>query len=378
LNGSPSIEHQVALKLISNDMIFARRFIDGVLIRQKEKQTTTLILIMSRYLALYIYESHNALRTVDPQLADKLEVDNAEIIERSRHTNKLFDDTNDQLGGASGVTSQFGGIAEVHRDYFLDYTWFPPAKVLETDLAEYRFRRRLIATTHTISFHLGLPPETIKDRKASGEALLSLGKGQSSYVCGFLNNTAQAEAWRGTSFMAALDLRGVKNQDIRADKFYSAAFDPGLSDEAVAALVAFQCSMNFLALVVAEEPNPDSAEATFKLKLVTLYHVLSSLAKFKAAFGASLTPASSRALDAILGHPTSVLLTEQNMTKLRNTLMHYVPRGPVVAQVTLSQPLCGLVEAYYPNYDFAGMSKLVGDHTELVAGLLDGWSARGR
>ena len=42
MNGSPSIEHQVALKLISNDMLFARRFIDGALIRQKEKQTTTL------------------------------------------------------------------------------------------------------------------------------------------------------------------------------------------------------------------------------------------------------------------------------------------------------------------------------------------------
>jgi hypothetical protein len=374
VNDNPSVEHQVGLQLIFNDMIFARRYLQGAVNRAAEKQCHVLMYNMLRYLSLYIHESHKALTVINPEFAALLKVENAEIIERSRHTNKLFDDTNDQLGDVSGVTSQLGGIAEVHRDYFLDNTWFPPARVLETDLAEYRYRGRLISTTHTMSFHLGLPAESIRDGAELDRVLLSLSRGQTVYV----RSLAEAVTWQGPSFVDVLDFRVLENNDIRASWFYGAAFDPGLSDEATAALVAFQCSMNFLALVVAEEPIPDSAEAAFKLKLVTLYHVLSSLAKFKAAFGASLAPASTGVLGAILDHPTTGLLTDPSKKGLRNTLLHYLPRGSVVAQLSLDQPVCGLVEAYYPSYDFAGMSKLVDEHTQLVAELLDDWSVSDR
>lgn len=145
------------------------------------------------------------------------------------------------------------------------------------------------------------------------------------------------------------DLHAVKNKDIRAIRFYGGLFDRGLSDEARAALVAFQCSLNFLNLMVAEDPNPDSAEAVFKLKLVVLYHVLSSLAKFKAAFGASLGLTAGSALDAVLGHPATAVLTDAGKKGLRNTLMHYRPSATVMPHLSLSEPLYGLVEAYYPG-----------------------------
>lgn len=174
------------------------------------------------------------------------------------------------------------------------------------------------------------------------------------------------------------DLHAVKNKDIRAIRFYGGLFDRGLSDEARAALVAFQCSLNFLNLMVAEDPNPDSAEAVFKLKLVVLYHVLSSLAKFKAAFGASLGLTAGSALDAVLGHPATAVLTDAGKKGLRNTLMHYRPSATVMPHLSLSEPLYGLVEAYYPGSDFTGMAKLVDEHTSLVAESLDDWSANGR
>jgi len=368
------IENEIALRLIFNDVRFARRYIQGVVDRAREQQVHVPAFIMMRYLSLYVHESHKALATVLPELAAQLEVDNADIIERSRHTVKLFDDSHPQLGGASGVSSRLGGIGEAHRDYFLDNTWFPPARVLETDMATYRYRGRLIATTSTLAFHLGLAPELISDEKAMGQALLSLSTGLSAYI----SRAASLVPWEGPSFMNVIDLRAVKNKDIRATRFYEDMFDPGLSNEARAALVAFQCSMNFLALMVAEEPNADSVEAVFKLKLVVLYHVLSSLDKFRAAFGPSLTLAASSAVDAILDHPTTTLLADTSRKGLRNTLMHYRPPSSVVAQMSMHQPLSGLVEVYYPSYDFAGMTKLVDEHTKLVAEALDDWSGNGR
>ena len=374
MNSSLSIEHQVALKLIFGDMVFARRYIDGVIAHVNERQTHVLSFGMMRYLSLYIHEAQKATEVAVPELASMLAVENADIIERSRHTLKLFDDTHNQLGGAIGVTGQFDTIGGAQREYFLDNTWFPPAKVLETDMAMYHYRGRLIATNATMVFHLGLPPELFKDDHGFGQALGSLSKGQASYI----NSFAQGTDWQGPSFMGVTDLRAVKNKDIRSSKFYAGLFDPGLSDQARAALVAFQCSMNFLALIVAEDPNPASAEAVFKLKLVTLHHVLSSLTKFKAAFGGSLTPTSVTALTAILSHPTTALLTDITKKGLRNTLMHYIPRGGIVGLLDSGQPLCGLVEAYYPDLDFAGMAKLVDEHTKLVGELIDSWSANGR
>jgi hypothetical protein len=287
---------------------------------------------------------------------------------------KLFDDTNPQLGGASGVASQFSSIADAHRDYFLDNTWFPPARVLETDMAAYRYRSRLIATTSTLAFHLGLPAELISWQDAMGRALLSLATGLSRYV----STLAALVPWEGPSFIDVIDLHAVTNKDIRANRFYDGLFDRGLSEEARAALVAFQCSMNFLTLVTAEDPNPDSAEAVFKLKLVVVYHVLSSLAKFKAAFGASLSPAAGSALEGILGHPTTAILTDVDKKGLRNTLMHYRPLASVVPQLSPSEPLYDLVRVYYPGSDFASMAKLLDEHTSLVAESLDEWSAIGR
>lgn len=370
MDGSISIEHQVALSLVFGDMAFARRYIDGILARASEENAHVLSFGMTRYLPLYVHEAHKAVTVVSPELAAMLAVDNADIVERSRHTVKLFDDTG-PAGGVTGITAKLDNIAGVHRDYFLDNTWFPPARFLETDMAVYHYRRRLIATTATAAFHLGLPPELIKDDAAMAQALVSLSSGLARYVSDF----AGASDWQGPSFMNVADLRAVKDQDIRSATFYAGLFDPSLPDQALAALVAFQCSMNFLVLVLAEDPNPASTEPVFKLKLVTLYHVLSSLAKFKAAFGTSLAPTSGNMLDAILDHPGTALLTDGSTKGLRNTLMHYLPRGPAIARLDLSRPLYGLVEAHCPGLDFAGMAKSVDEHASFVAALLNEWSA---
>jgi hypothetical protein len=368
---TPSLEHDVTVRLIVGDLLFARRILQGAIDRLGVPQSEIPLFAMLRYLSMYVYESHKALEAIEPELAEILVVDNADIIERSRHTVKLFDDTHDQFGRSSGVTSQLGSITQAHRAAFLDNTWFPPARVLETDLAVYRYRGRLVATTHAIAFHLGLPPEAIADNEAYGRTLMSIGEGVARYVNAFAGNLP----WQGRSFMDRVDLGSVENVDIRSSNVYPAAFDAGLDDEATAALLIFQCSVNFLALMLAEESNPQSAEAVFKLNLVVLYHVLSSLAKFKVAFRPSLTVASLARLDVILNHATTAQLMDRSKAGLRNTLMHYRPRGAqIVAQLSLDQPLCGLVEAYYPTYDFDTMGKLVDEHVQFVGEQLDDWS----
>lgn len=367
---STSIGDQVAFHLIASDLLFARRYIQSAINRNAERQHHVPMFCMLNYVSLYIYESHKAMQTINPQEAAQLAVYDAPIIERSRHSVKFFDDTNAQHGGVEGVATQFEEIIQAHRSFYLGNTWFPPAQALETDLAVYRYRDRLVSTTHAISFYPGLPPATIRDPTAMGQAMKSLAEDQARYIA----RLVETLSWQGSSFMDSLSLNKVTNKDIRAARFYANAFDAGLAEKVTAVLTAFQCAMNFLDLMLSEEANPYSSEAVFKLKFITLYHVLSSLAKLKSLYGSILSSGSSSALDAILSHQLTNEITRRDRKGLRNVLIHYLPLPQVVAQLSPAKPLCGLIEAYYPGYDYVAMSQAIDEHTRHIAKVLDDWS----
>lgn len=367
-----SIGEQVAFHLIASDLLFTRRYIQSAINRNAEPQHHIPMFCMTNYVSLYIYESHKAMQAINPQEAVQLAVYNAQIIERSRHTVKFFDDTNVRHGGVAGVATQFEEIIQAHRDFYLGNTWFPPARVLETDLAVYRYRDRLVSTTHAISFYTGLPPTAIGDPVAMGQALNSVAEDQVRYIAMLVETLS----WQGPSFMDSLSLDKITNKDIRATRFYTNAFDAGLAEKVTAVLTAFQCAMNFLDLMLSEETNLYSSEAVFKLKFITLYHVLSSLAKLKSLYGSTLSTDSTSALDAILSDQMTNEITHPDRKGLRNTLIHYLPLQQVVAQLSPDKPLCGLVEAYYPGYDYIAMSRAIDEHTRHVAQALDIWSSQ--
>jgi hypothetical protein len=370
---STSVIEDAAFRLIGNDLLFARRYLHAAIERSDERQAHIPMFCMTNYLSLYIHESYRAMQRLDPQAAAALAVGNAQIIERSRHTVKFFDDTNPQHGGVNGVAAQFSDIIREHRAFFLGNTWLPPARVLETDIAVYRYLGRLVSTTHAISFYTGLPPESIRNHAAMGQALGSLAESQAHYIASLTNTLP----WQGLSFMDALSLGKLTNHDRRAARFYGKPFDAGLPEEVTAALTAFQAALNFLDLMVATDPNIASAEAVFKVKFITLYHLLSSLATFHAERGASLGPASASRLDSILTHPTTTEIIRPDRKGFRNILIHYMPFPQVASQLSLDLPLCGLVEAYYPGTTYADMSTAVAEHTTRVATHLDAW-AKGR
>ena len=61
----------------------------------------------------------------------------AVIEKKARHSVKMFDGSK---AGHAGVVDEFAGIIAAGRERYLNNTWFPPARVLETDLGEWRYR----------------------------------------------------------------------------------------------------------------------------------------------------------------------------------------------------------------------------------------------
>lgn len=365
-----NIEDRVAVRLMDNDFAFARRIIDNYL--ADPESTLVPLFCMNNYISLFIYESHRALKEIDPARAALLEYDNGGIIERARHTVKLFKDTGPNKG-IVGVSAYFDEVLVAFRQHLKSRVWLPVARRWVDDLGIWSYRGRPVTTTQVASFYLGAAPQELSNPKPLGPTLRAVGESQGGYVARFLG----VQPWQGpTTFVDAMNLNEIENEDVKTEKYFKSAFDPAFDDGMVGALSAFRCALNFLDVMLSGDTDSASAETVFKLKFVTLYQVIASLEELKKHQGASLNARSLGILDAILNHSTTALMTQGNRTGFRNTLIHYRPAARVAAQLSLSLPLCGLVEAYYPGYDFPMLSQEVNEHTERLAELLEDWAQR--
>lgn len=115
-------------------------------------------LCMTPYLSLFVHESYRKLEGTDPALASLLSGDAQAIIERSRHSLKLFEDTHRGIGGQIDYFRD--EILPAHATYFIE--GLPPEiRRFAKDLGLYSYNGKLIASTHGATFHAGIEPGEI-------------------------------------------------------------------------------------------------------------------------------------------------------------------------------------------------------------------------
>ncbi|MFJ4968488.1 hypothetical protein [Streptomyces sp. NPDC088755] len=211
-----SRKHHIATQLLESDLMFSRRFLEGMLAGREN--ATIPYLCMNNYLSLFIYESHRALKAIDPQRAAALTYSHEAVIEKARHTVKLFDGS--KVGHAS-ILNDFTGIIAADRNKFLGNTWLPPARVLETDLGEWRYRGRLVSTTQVASFFSGIPSMSTSDISIVGRALMALAETQAR----FFVQTTESLPWHGASFISGMHFGEIRNRDRRSEWHFKRLFD---------------------------------------------------------------------------------------------------------------------------------------------------------
>jgi hypothetical protein len=361
---STSPSDDIALGLIAQDLMFLRRFMQGVM--AAGNRAVIPMYCMHNYVCLIVHESHRALQTIEPELAQLLAYDCAGAIERARHSVKLFDDKHKQL---PDIGTEFGNIVEAHREEFLGNTWLPLARLLEKDLALWRYHGRVISTSHVANFFLAFSPQQIQDPPTLGRELHDIAAELGRYAAA----VTEEMPWTGTSFMDTLTTYDLTTKDVRAKKIYQQAFDPALSEEIKAALTGLVCALNTVDVLLADEADGPSAVTVAKLRYITLHHVLSSLGKLAEQYGPLLQPSTRELLEEILTAPTSVRMTRAHRG-FRNTLVHYRPEHGVQGQLSLDSPLYGLVSAYFPGEDFTSFTAEVARHVTDVAQQMQDWS----
>ncbi len=361
LTADAGFRQAAELRLIAADIHWAWRF--GWDAARGDAALGIPALCLTSPLSLIIYEARRYLARIDPALPLRY----AEFIEQARHRIKLFDDTH---RGMEGIIESAEAIIAAHRSHYVGL-----AGRSADDLGLYEYRGKLICTSHVAQFDIGTPPDFIgaDDRTATsrgigfefGQYIRSLGDP--------IREIFSDWDWDGQSFLTTYDEGRVDFIDVVADNYYEERSGAGLSAGIILALEICLCKLNTIEVLLSDDPSPWSVEFLFKLRYVTLFHILRGLAELRAERAQNLTQGQVDLLGRLEEHPTTLLLLSQPGKWLRNALVHYQIAYQVPTSVLdYSRPFAGLVEFYFFR-DFAVVAAEIREHAESVAQELDQW-----
>ena len=365
-----TIADDVIMAGVKADAIYVGRVIRNITAPNAAPFAGILPFCLVPYLSLFVYESRAKLIANDPAMQTALSQDADAICARSRHSLKLFEDTQ---RGIEGQLDYFRDeILVAHSERFLNNTWFPPARVLETDLGIYSYAGRPIATTHAATFHMGIEPRALLE--ADAPYIQGLFAQYGSY---FGKLGARLDAGADT-FVVHLDSAQLDaKNDKRASKYYGRVFNGPTTPAINGLLVGFQAMMNFADSIISVGANIHDLEYTvFKIRYLTVYEVLMSLQLLRNDPAYPMSSASMDSIRTIVDTPEAQLITTRPTKAFRNTLMHYNLNHHVdLSRVDLGQPLFGLVPVYFPTHDLHTFSELVDRCIRETAAGLNTWAA---
>lgn len=366
-----SIADAVAQQGIQNDAAYAGCIARDFANPEYASYSPVVALCMAPYLSMFAHESYRKLETADPALATLLSAEVQAIVARSRHSLKLFEDTH---RGITGQRDYFRNqIIPEHRAYFIDRVWFPPARRWAKDLGLFSYDKKVIATSHSATFHMGI----------GARAQLSMKGGEmrgvyEQYGRYFRHLGARLDATDPT-FMSSIDPHRFNQtiDDVRTEDYYPRVFNGATTPDLNAVLTVFRGMMSFVHSVVPAGSATDAASYTvFKIRFLTLYQVLGSLRLLRDEQRSSLTNHSVTCIDTATGTPQAQLILQRSARSFRNTLMHYNLDSRVdTTRVRLDQPLFGLVPIYFPSYDAGTFAEMVDRCIGDTMAAIEEWAA---
>ncbi|WP_407561240.1 hypothetical protein [Streptomyces sp. 184] len=326
---------------------------------------------MTPHLSLFVYESYRKLKAIDPPLPSVFSSEAEAVVARSRHSLKLFEDTKRGIGGQLSYFRD--EVSPAHAKAFLNNTWLPVARFLETDLGFYSYDGKVITTTHAATFHLGVEPDALF-QEGAGLHLQAIFQEYGSYLADL---GASFEPGRATFVSSLVPQRFDEwPNGVRSAKYYGRVFNGKATPDINRLLTVFRGMMNFVDSVITAGMPADEIEYTvFKIRFLTLHQVLGSLYMLRDERSSDLTVQSMRFVKKITDSPEAVLIMSLAAKPFRNTLMHYNLDSRVdTARVDVAQPLFGLVPIYFPSHDVTSLSEVVDGCIEATAATLEEWA----
>ena len=354
---------------IATDAQFVGRFVGSLQQPHVQPVRPVASLCLVSYLSLFVHESYQRLKASQPALAASVSSKTSAIIERSRHSLKLFEDTKRWFTGQLAYFRD--EIIDAHKARFLGKAWFWPARFFETDLGLFLYNNVSISSTHAATLALGFEPRALLDK--GGSTLVRDTFTEYGHYFALLGATIDRHA---VSFASSLHPTRLKSEDVRSARYYTRIFNGASTPEINALLDIFRVSMNFINSVLPIDNTPGSYQTIFKIRFLTLYQVIRSLDILRQERRNQLSAASIDAIRSIVDTVESRILTDGQARPFRNTLMHYGPDTRIdLTAVDLQAPLYGLVKICFPGHDNSSLDALLVDHIARTARVLNDWAS---
>ena len=154
--------------------------------------------------------------------------------------------------------------------------------------------------------------------------------------------------------------------------FFSSVFNGEATEDLNFTLLYFLITINFLQHIL-KSLISGSPPTFFKMKFITLYHLVSSLEKLQSYFYPKkvLSESSKRYFKELLRDEELKLIGRQS--EFRNTLVHYGISGNLDENIDLPLKLYGLVEYYFDGRSYENVEDILDSLLGRVSKLLEEW-----
>ncbi|MFE2550553.1 hypothetical protein ACFXGI_18685 [Streptomyces sp. NPDC059355] len=353
---------------VAQDANYMGRVLGALSDPRQAKLAGVASLCMTPFFSLVIHEARAKIDMITPSPPLDFSAEAAEVCARSRNSLKLFEDNQRWVAGQ--LEFYRNEIIGTHADHFLGNTWLRLARFLEVDLSLFTYGDALVCTNHSAAFHLGIEPKLLFAE--NGEAYVRSIMQQMGRCLGALGASTDAEGPK--TFVSHATGRMLNDSEVRADKYYRRVFGGNEAPTLNSLLTVCQAKVNFVTSLLVTGSNPlDLEYSVFKIRYVTLYHVLASLTRLGNDPDQRLSDSSRSALERITGAPEAVAITDGATRGFRNTLVHYDPRS-TASSLDIAEPLFGLVPVYFPEHDYGSLSALVDRCAHATARGLNDWA----
>jgi hypothetical protein len=368
-----SLNQAVEFAMISTDAEFCRQLIVEAFIKNK---SGILPFGLTPYLSLFVIETYKYFGSRVPGFTSLAKRQNANIIQASRTRSKLYE-------GREDVTTLMN-----HLEWIVRFSrgWMNIGHVglagwlkrwIQPDMGLYFCDGHLVSTTHVAFYNLGYEEGNIAvttqgEPIGLDELSHSVGRDIGEYI-GLLSAVFTRTLGTSTSELCQyqMDHDAFSFADKKALSFLRSLDTSNTPLHINSCLLLALSTVNFILYVfrkmVVNEPN-----TWFKIKFLTLYHVILSLTTLQNNFYKSgLSTKSKQLLAYVLADKELRML--RSKSAFRNIIVHYGIRNVPESNLRLDCQYFGLVEHFFGGAIFNDVNNVIDLQLVRLSAALEDW-----
>ncbi len=371
------VKQAFELEMIKADVEFYHQLLMAI---SGEEVSGILSFGLIPYLSLFVVETYNYFCSSFPNFANVARRKHEDILCASRTRVKLFDDTR------KDVVSQVD-----HLRWILDFchSWMNSKHVgllgwvkrlIQTDMGLFFYGDHLVCTTQAALFNLGFEKGDLATTQRGEPVDLphlsrSIGYDIGEYL-GFLLDRSADTSNKSNTTLCAYHLTNSQFQceDHKAQQYLRDMYNGKETLHLNSCLLLFLTTINFLVYVFSQLVI-NSPDTWFKVKFITLYHVISGVKKLQNYFYKRFSKRSKGYLSRLIGDSEMKELLNHKLP-FRNIMVHYEIRDVPEGSLDPSVRYFGLVESCFDGLRFRDVNEMIDRQLLRVSNVLEAWQSQ--